>query len=914
MGSLAHCMKLHKVDDATAALLRAKVTTLKDDGYTHSEASVQAVQDHIDEMAAQRADVLAQMSAQGPVAKKEPQVQVDEGTLAKDLSAHDFGDLTPEQEQALKNTGGIVPKQTLGDRYAALRQNIGLRLEQGIVDQFAPLKELDWKAYLLARLSKASDGALEAIMNYGNLSLIDGVTDSDARGIGFIDVLKQLKGEHHRFMWWVAAHRAEQLTVEQRENLFGARDIAALKTLAANDAKFPDRTQKYMKVLGEYNAISRNVLDIAEQSGIINTESRSMWEKEFYVPFYRALEDEVSSPNIARSSGLVRQYAFKKLKGGKEKLQQDLLANVMMNWSHLLSASAKNRAATAALEAAETMGVAVKYPYGQAAPKGSVWYLKNGEKQEYEVMDPFTLDAITSLEAGIVGGYAGKTLAKMKNMITIGVTANPAFKIRNLMRDSLSAIAQSELSLNVPGNIVGGIKSTANKKSQAYASMLAGGGLIRFGTMLEGNRSSHVSKLINSGVKASTILDTKEKMLDMVQVAWDHYNELGDVSEGANRISLYKQLRAKGKSHAEASLAARDLLDFSKGGSWGAIRFLVQTVPFMNARVQGLYRLGQGVKAHPARFATVLTATALASIALMLTYSDDDDWKKREEFDRDNYWWFKVGDVAYRIPKPFEVGVLATLAERGLEMFIDDEMTAKRFRERVSFAVWNTFAMNPSPQLFKPMIDVYSNVDSFTGRQIESAGSEKLPKEFRAGPRTSEAAKAAATVLPGLSPYQIDHLVKGYFGWLGTSALVATDAMTKPFLDRPEAPSKLLRDTFLIGNFMEELPANQSRYVTQFYKQAKEVNEAYAQHRALIAAGDKPGAKEYDAENRALIAAEPKIAAYQRQLSEISAATRKVEASLSMGPDTKRTKLNLLLARRNAIAQKASRVTEAATQ
>jgi hypothetical protein len=915
MGSLAYCLKAHGQSIATEKVLREKVASLKKDGYTHIEASVLATKDYLAELEADRADVLAQMSAQQPKlitpdASKKQKLKMLEST-----TAHDFGAITPEQEQALRNTGGISDKTTMRNRYDWLRQNIGLRLQQGIVDQFAPLKDLDWNAYLLARLSKGSDGALEAIMTYGNLSLIDGVTDSDARGIGFIDTLQQLKGEHHRFMWWVAAHRAGQLTTENRERLFTGQDIAALKTLNKNDGSFADRQAVYLKVLGEYNAVSRNVLDIAEQSGIIDPESRTIWEKEFYVPFYRALEDDVSSPNISRSSGLVRQYAFKKLKGGTQKLHQDLLANVLMNWSHLLSASAKNRAATAALEAADAAGVAVRYPHGEAAPKGAVWYLKNGERQIYEVHDPFVLDAITSLEAGIVGGYAGKALGKFKHAITIGVTANPAFKIRNLVRDSLQSIAIADISPNVAGNIAGGIKALGHKQ-QTRASMLAGGGLIRFGSMLEGNRSSHVSKLINKGVKDSTILDSKEKMRDFVQVAWDAYNELGDLSEGANRASLYKQMRAKGKSHAEASLAARDLLDFSKGGSWGAVRFLVQTVPFMNARIQGIYRVGQGAKKHPARFATVVGVSALASIALMLGYDGDDDWKKREDWDRDNYWWFKVGDTAYRIPKPFEVGVLATLAERGVETWVNDEMTAARFRDRLQFAVWNTFAMNPSPQLFKPMLDIYANVDSFTGRPIESRGHENLPKAERYGPRTSELSKALGglTGAANLSPEQVDHLVKGYFAWLGVSALVATDAMASPFLDRPTRPSSTLRDVFVVGNFAESLPASQSRYVTQFYEQSKEIHEAYASYRHKEAGGEKEAAKEWKAEHLAEINAEPRVAAFARQLSEINAAVRKLEASRSMDADTKRTKLNLLSAKRNSIAERAAQLTASATQ
>ena len=37
--------------------------------------------------------------------------------------------------------------------------------------------------------------------------------------------------------------------------------------------------------------------------------------------------------------GVVRQQAFKTLKGGKNALNADLLDNTLMNWAHLLDAS-----------------------------------------------------------------------------------------------------------------------------------------------------------------------------------------------------------------------------------------------------------------------------------------------------------------------------------------------------------------------------------------------------------------------------------------------------------------------------------------------------------------------------------------------------------------------------------------------
>src|SRR5690606_20459976 len=79
---------------------------------------------------------------------------------------------------------------------------------------------------------------------------------------------------------------------------------------------------------------------------------RHIWEHDFYVPFYRLAEDTQDVRSIRAGDGLVRQEAFKRLKGGKDRLN-DLLENTVMNWHHLLSASLKNNAARQALTNAQ---------------------------------------------------------------------------------------------------------------------------------------------------------------------------------------------------------------------------------------------------------------------------------------------------------------------------------------------------------------------------------------------------------------------------------------------------------------------------------------------------------------------------------------------------------------------------------
>jgi len=830
---------------------------------------------------------------------------------------------TAEQLRAMKNVGFQVEVPTLKDRAQALWKDAGKKLAQGIADQFAPVKELDKNAYGLLRLAKGATGAFEAFLRGGKLKLTDGVYDFDeANKGGVVDrLLLPLQGEHHDFLRWVAANRAERLAGEGKENLFTAQDIADIKTLADGTTSFNytiqtgpakgkvtrDRTLIYADANRVFNEFNRNILDLAEQSGLIDGESRKLWEHEFYVPFYRVADDAdggIRGMNI--KGGVVRQQAFKQLKGGKSALNADLLDNTLMNWAHLLDAAAKNRAAKATIEAAERMGVATsgnQSTLSQMATSinnknGVVWFMDGGQKRFSLVDDPYLMTAITSLEYAGMRNPVMNAMGTMKHWLTVGVTASPFFKVRNLIRDSVQAIGTGNLSFNPAKNLSEGWKLT-DQKSDAYFRLLAGGGTIHFGTMMEGSEAKRVQALVESGVSDSTILNDEHKVKafyrKFIEPGITAYNELGNRGEAINRAALYNQLRKQGLSHADASLQARDLMDFSMQGSFTTIRFLTQVVPFLNARIQGLYKLGKSAKEDPARFGTVIGAAAVMSIGLLAAYGDDDDWKKREEWDRNNFWWFKFGGTAFRIPKPFEIGAIATLAERGFELAFDKEMTNKRFMAQVATLLGDNLSMNPVPQLVKPILDVYSNKDSFSGRPIETMGMERVKSEYRFTDKTSMVARALGTAnnavtgvvgAEGLSPVQIDSMLRGYFGWLGSFIVGASDLIARPSTGQADRPSFDIWKA-ATGGMVSDLRDAPSRYVSQMYTQAKEIEQAYGTWRSLLKEGKTAEAQAFYSDNKESLAKYKNIEAVKRAEARLNERIKMIERS-NMDADAKR--------------------------
>lgn len=945
------CMKLRAnlhADDETALLDRLE--RYQAQGIPAEHAQVMAAHDTLAELQAEHEEFQGHLREQHPDLFEEKAAPVEEPAPAEDAklsvaepapnAPHDSG-YTDEQKQKLENVFGRADTRDLKTKVKDASQGFfaGIREKavQALVDQYAPIKRYGLKAYMLARLSTAGDGTFAALMSHGKVYVnSDGVADVKfEKDGGFAHKMALLQGEHQRFFQWVAALRAEELTAAGMENLFTHDDIEVLKTL--DQGTMPDgksREDVFKQALADLNEFNDTVVKVAQASGLVDARAAALFKDHPYVPFYRVDVMDDRTGGVAYSSGLTSQKAWNKMGGGDGILKGDLLENVLQNWSHVITASAKNRAALATMDSAVSVGAAEKLQPNQGT-KGSVKVMRDGQVERYAIdSDPALLAAVSAMN------YATpefmKPLGAFKRMLTVGVTSLPGFKVKNLFRDSIQSLALADLSPNVFKNLADGAKITdvagavrnlaavmAGKTpasfgpmNQTYASMLASGGIMQFGNTAEGDRSHHVQKMIRRATQG-VMLDqsSAKKLLNHMSDALEAWHQLGDTSEQINRAALYDQLIKNGHSHAEASFMARDLLDFTMSGNAPIVRFLVQSVPFLNARLQGLYKLGRAGIEDPKRAGYVVGAVALASLGLMLAQKDDDDWKKRADWDRDSYWWFKIGGTQFRLPKPFETGAIGTVAERTWELMFDREMTGRRFGERVGSMIGNNFAFNPTPQLFKPFADIYANKDSFKGTPIESQGDQAMRPQDRYNEDSSLLGRGLAALhlpdpskmvmqqkIEDMSPKQIDYALKGYFGSLGSFVLGALDLVGRPLTDqgpRPEANTL----KFFSSGLLDASP-EQSRYVKQFYDRKTEVDELWGSYQHALKTGDVEKARQIVADNAPMLAQHTVVDRTGRELTAVNAMILRVDSSTSISAETKRSQLDQLNARKAALTEK----------
>jgi hypothetical protein len=227
--------------------------------------------------------------------------------------------------------------------------------------------------------------------------------------------------------------------------------------------------------------------------------------------------------------------------------------------------------------------------------------------------------------------------------------------------------------------------------------------------------------------------------------------------------------------------------------------------------------------------------------------------------------------------------------------------------------LWDTFSLNPTPQFFKPLVDLYANKDNFTGAPIESAGMERLSKEERKTDSTSPLAIAASKVLnialperAELSPVQTDYAIKAYFGWLGSTVAATSQYAVMPFNDG-EYPDAKWMDRAALG-LIKELPANQSRYTTAFYENNKQISQAFQDMRHYAEINDSEKVQQILEEKGDLISLEKLYDQTSKQMANVRRQITIITNDKVMDGATKREEIDRLKEIISELAKQAEQV------
>jgi hypothetical protein len=542
------------------------------------------------------------------------------------------------------------------------------------------------------------------------------------------------------------------------------------------------------------------------------------------------------------------------------------------------------------------------------APKGEgiISVMRNGKKEFYFTEDVLLYRAMTAINKKAWGAWMS-LLRAPKRLLTAWITLDPGFMVANYLRDSLSSFVLSRDRV-IP--LAAGVKGFAKAliEDEEMRKLMSSGAAFDSGYINQYDPNA-TKRLLKRSFKNKKPTDI---MLDSQAKLYRLWKRLGSAAENANRVALYRAARAAGKSEAQAVYEAKDLMDFAMGGDWPVIQFLIQTVPFLGARMQGLYRLGRGMREHPVAFTLKGTLVGMAGFALWSMFREDERYKELEEWDKDTYFHFWIGDNHYRLPKPFEVGaIFNTLPERVFEYIYSKETDAgKHLLRRFGWMAAETFNMNPTPQAVQPMMESWFNRNFFTGNQIETPfEEERLPPErYRhyTSPTMIEIARMLPANLDTVSgkirnPLHLQNLYSGYTGTLGRYFLMGSDALMREAMDLPAPPERTIAEYPLVGRFARGDDPRRTRYEEDFYNLLRKTIQIQGSVKFLDEAGEDERMDYIEGKYDPYIGVAKELENARRQVSRINKTMREIWLDTKMSPQQKRKEIDQLQLEKNEI-------------
>jgi hypothetical protein len=240
----------------------------------------------------------------------------------------------------------------------------------------------------------------------------------------------------------------------------------------------------------------------------------------------------------------------------------------------------------------------------------------------------------------------------------------------------------------------------------------------------------------------------------------------------------------------------------------------------------------------------------LPSVILSAVNHDDPRYKEIPQWQKDMFWivipsrmdkqtwdamtpqqksaemgWF--GGSIYRIPKPFEMGILfGTVPERITNWILNQD--PKAF-DGIFSSLWRGFSPGVIPTAVNPGLENWAGKSTFFDRPIVPRSKEDILPQYQYGPYTSETAKALGNIIGKLpligdtgaaSPANIENLIRGWTGGLGKYALDIADAGLKAagiVEGKGEEPTKHLADYPFFKGFVVRYPSANTESIQQFY-------------------------------------------------------------------------------------------------
>lgn len=542
----------------------------------------------------------------------------------------------------------------------------------------------------------------------------------------------------------------------------------------------------------------QHLIDELVKEGMLSAKAAADMRKRWphYVPFQRIV-DGIDAPSVGGKKFVNVGNTIQRFKGSSRDIV-DPLESVISNTFRVVSAIERNKVGQSFVKLSRIKGMGDLCEEVKGTPRAtdSTFYVWEGGKKRTYATSPELLSALKMTNKEGMNMLV-KVLRVPAGWLRSGATLSPEFILRNPVRDMVSASLYSKHGFIPVWDTVRGLSLYLKKGKEYWDYMNSGAAQSAMvsldrdylhGQMRDLLKKKSVLSMCANPIEALRAFSEATEMatrLAEFDLAKKGYTGIGNRLFGKERKPL---------SNTEAGIEARDVtLDFGRHGK--STQSLNQTIAFFNAAIQGTDKMIREFKEHPAQMtAKTFIGITLPSVLLWYLNKDDPRYQELPQWQKDIFWVIPGKDTLYKIPKPFELGILfGTVPERVMQYMYDKE----KGRNGPGFkglggSIMDNLLPSAIPTGMLPALEWISNYSFFMGRNIVPLSQSKLPDRQQYGPYTSYLARKVGNAF-NLSPRKIDNTIQdvgGNLAALGNSLIdqAAGLAETRPAKRASEMP------------------------------------------------------------------------------------------------------------------------------
>lgn len=557
----------------------------------------------------------------------------------------------------------------------------------------------------------------------------------------------------------------------------------AIRELQAN----PERFTALNESVKTYRKFANSVLDYLVEKGRMSAKDRdNIKAKNQHYAAMQRIVDDVDPAIIGGKRGKLGSVkdVTKKFKGSTRQIQSPLVNlmeqsfaaikeadrnEVVLKWRNLLT-TARSMYQGAPVDL-DSIGRKVS-----SKEKGATRVYVDGKPEHWKFEEGIQ-DSIKGLGEAYTPNWLSAVPEFLAKALRASITNLPPFTIRNKIRDVQHRLVVGRSG----GSILSSFKRSTPEERELYSQYGAG---IARGHYLENAPDFYaVQKNL-----LKEMAEDKSSVLLIPRKGWDWYNDLTHSVERSTRLGEFdaakKKAMAAGMDEYNANLyaagQARELLDFARGGK--AAKFLNRYIPFLNASIQGLSRTGKAMAENPKGFLGKFAGYVVTPTVAVYMWNRGQGKEALEEYrqlpshQRDMFYNLKVAPgIWLRIPKPFEIGVLASGVERAIDKALGNEKAFEGYSSSLKKAAMplDESAMMGGP--LKPIIENIVNYDTFRDKSIVPPYEDELALELRDSDKSASRLGQILQDVLNVDARKIDHYIESQFADIGRTATTLSD-------------------------------------------------------------------------------------------------------------------------------------------